>query len=329
MVDKFISVIIPNYNGSSTIETCLGAALSSDYPAFEVIVVDDCSTDSSAEIIEKFPCRLVRLERHAGAAGARNEGVLQSRGEILFFTDADCVLARDTLSRAARAMEGREDSVIGGTYTWIPHDNAFFSAFQSIFVHHFETKRSIPDYIATHAMVIGRELFEKSGGFAENFMPILEDVEFCHRIRSSGHRLMMDPLILVSHIFNFTLLKSLRNAFRKSAFWTEYSMKNRDLFADSGTASKELKLNVASFLACLLLLLFFWFSKEATFLYLLLLVVVFDLFSNRGLIRAFLRSKGFPFAVAATLYYTALYPVAVGAGASLGAWRSLRLWRKT
>ncbi len=323
-MEKFVSVIIPNYNGSATIEKCLWAAFSSDYSRYEVIVVDDCSTDNSTEIAGKFPCTLVKLDRRSGAARARNIGALRSSGEILFFTDADCVLATDTLSRAARSIRGRESSVIGGTYTRIPYDNSFFSAFQSIFVNYSETKNAVPDYIATHAMAITRELFRKTRGFSEDFLPILEDVEFSHRLRRSGSGLIMDPLILVRHIFNFTLMKSLGNAFRKSMFWTEYSLRNKDVLADSGTASRELKLNVASFFLSALLLLLSYFSGKVLLLCLLPLITALNAFTSRGLIRAFHQTKGFHFAVAATMFYTMLYPVAVGAGAFTGVWRYFR-----
>lgn len=314
-MEKIVSVIIPNYNGSATIEKCLGAAFSSDYSLFEVIVVDDCSTDDSTEIIGKFPCSLVKLGRRSGAARARNAGAEQCSGEILFFTDSDCVLTTNALSHAVRSIDGRENSVIGGTYTKIPYDDTFFSAFQSIFVHYSETKKPVPDYVATHAMVITRELFRKTGGFPENFLPILEDVEFSHRLRRSGYSLAMNSHILVRHVFNFTLMKSLRNAFRKSMFWTEYSLKNKDVFADSGTASRELKVNVASFFLSALLLLFYYFSLKEMFLFPIPFITALNLFSSRGLIRAFHDTKGISFAVAAVIYYTMLYPLAVGAGA--------------
>jgi GT2 family glycosyltransferase len=323
IVDRSISVIIPNYNGSATIGTCLGAACSSDYTRFEVIVVDDCSTDGSADIIRQFPCKLVRLDKHSGASGARNKGAHHSSGDILFFTDADCVLATDTLSRAARSIRERENSAIGGTYTPLPYDGTFFSTFQSIFVHYYETKRAVPDYIATHAMVITRELFQKTGGFAEDFLPILEDVEFSHRLRGSDYGLMMDPGILVRHIFHFTLARSLRNAFRKSMFWTEYSLGNKDVWADSGTASQELKLNVTSLFLSVLLLLLAYFSGRMFFLFMVPFLVAGNLFSSRGLVTAFFRAKGFIFAVEAAAYYLTLYPVAVGAGAVAGILRFL------
>lgn len=323
-MEEFVSVIIPNYNGSATIAKCLGAVYSSDHALFEVIVVDDCSTDHSTKIIGTFPCTLVKLDTHVGAAGARNMGALQSNGEILFFTDADCVLATDTLSRAVRSIKGRENSVIGGTYTAIPYDETFFSTFQSIFVHYSETRRTVPDYVATHTMVITRDLFRMTGGFSEDFLPILEDVEFSHRLRRLGSGLIMDPLILVRHIFNFTLIKSLGNAFRKSMFWIEYSLRNKDVLADSGTASRELKLNVVSFFLSALLLLHAYVSGKVLLLSLLPFITVGNLFSSRGLIRAFHHAKGFHFAVAATMYYSLLYPVAVGAGAMAGALRFFR-----
>ncbi len=132
-MEKFISVIIPNYNGSSTIGKCLEAAFASSYGRFEVIVVDDCSSDNSPAIIKQFPCRIIELKTHAGAGKARNTGALHSRGEVLFFTDADCLLSTDSLSAVNKAVgEAGSDAVIGGTYTQMPCDTAF-SASSSLF----------------------------------------------------------------------------------------------------------------------------------------------------------------------------------------------------
>ncbi|NCO83461.1 MAG: hypothetical protein COZ31_10335 [Nitrospirae bacterium CG_4_10_14_3_um_filter_44_29] len=329
-MNKRISVITPNYNGSFTIGRCLEAAFSSEYDNFEVIVADDCSTDNSAEIIKGFPCKFISLDKRSGASKARNTGVKNSSGEILFFIDADCLIQRDTLTKVNRAFNelspphhplskgGQGEVVIGGTYTVIPYDKDFFSAFQSIFINYSETKKEPPDYIPTHAMVISRDIFMKSGGFQENFLPILEDVEFSHRLRKTGYKLTMNPEILVTHIFNFTLVKSLKNAFRKSLYWTIYSLKNKDLLADSGTASYELKLNAtALFLNALLAMLFFYF-KNMAFLISIFVIYAVNFSVSRGLIKAFYKAKGLLFAIFAALYYTLLYPLPVGAGAFSG-----------
>lgn len=315
---NFVSVIIPTYNGGATIRRCLEAVFLSRYPEFEVVVVDDCSSDNSVEIIKEFPCGLVRLDMRSGASKARNIGAQNSKGEILFFIDSDCLLKDNAVGLAVDAIKGKENIIVGGTYTPLPADDGFFSTFQSIFIHHSETRNEKPDYIASHAMVIHRRLFERSGGFPENFLPILEDVELSHRLRRNGCELEMNPDILVSHIFNFTLSKSLRNAFRKAMFWTIYSIGNKDLMSDSGTASRELKINGASLLASVLFLTLFISSGKAVFLFGPLLVLFFNAFSNRRLINAFCRAKGLFFTCTATLYYMTLYPLAAGSGAFAG-----------
>jgi glycosyltransferase involved in cell wall biosynthesis len=317
-MNKFISVVIPNHNGSKTIGKCLKAVLSSKYDCFEVIVVDDSSSDSSVDIISEFPCRLIRLEKHAGASRARNTGAKNSSGEIIFFIDADCIVAEDTLSLTQKAIAAQKDTVIGGSYTPLPYDSNFFSVFQSVFINYFELKRKEPDYIATHSMAIGKSIFEKNNGFPEEFLPIIEDVEFSHRLRRSGYKLLMAPDVLVRHIFNFTLKKSLRNAFRKSRYWVMYSLSNKDVFKDSGTASQELKVNVLSYSLIMLSLLLYASFANRFFLVLPLMTVCFNLYINKNLLGAFYRAKGVFFAILASLYYTLIYPLAVGAGSLTG-----------
>jgi glycosyltransferase involved in cell wall biosynthesis len=316
-VTPFISVIIPNHNGEKTIGRCLEAVFASQYPDFEVIVVDDCSTDGSVPIIEKYPCRLIRLPEHGGASKARNTGAAESTGEVLFFIDADCLLQNDTIGKAAAAYwKAGPDTVLGGTYTLLPYDRDFFSTFQSVYIHYSETKNPLnPDYIATHALIIAKDLFCQSGGFAEDFMPILEDVDFSHRLKKREVKLRMAPEIQVQHIFNFSLLKSLRNAVRKTKYWSLYSLKNKDLFADSGTASQEFKFNVLSCLVNILLGITAVLLRSWYFVLPVLPLFGCNIFLNRYLIKAFRKTGGSSFATQALLYYTLLYPLAVGLGA--------------
>lgn len=318
---SLISVIIPNRNGGRTIERCLEAAFLSEYAPFEVIVVDDCSDDRSVEIIRRFPCKLIVLEKHSGASRARNVGAQNSKGDILFFTDADCLLERNTLSAVNGAVAGSgTHTVVGGTYTREPFDRGFFSLFQSIFINYFETRNAdSPDYVATHAMAMRAGTFRESDGFSEDFLPILEDVEFSHRLRKKGYRLEIIPGILVRHIFNYSLIGSLKNAIKKSRRWTFYSLMNRDILADSGTASIALKVNVLS--SCLgLLLLSLWKILESPFiLYALPAVYAVNIFVNGRLFYAFYETRGTLFALSASIYYMLLYSLAVGAGAITGA----------
>lgn len=318
--ERFISIVIANYNKATTIGKCLEAAFSSKYENFEVVVVDDNSEDNSVEITKQFPCKLIRLDKHVGASKARNIGASDSNGDIIFFTDADCLLKEDTLSIINKTLaETSANVVLGGTYTRIPADKGFFSLFQSVFINYSETRKvKDPDYIATHAMVINARTFRKSNGFSENFLPILEDVEFSHRLWKTGHKLVINPLIEVRHIFNFSLSGSMRNAIKKSMYWTIYSLKNKDLLVDSGTASAELKVNVGSYFLSLFFLILWIISQKFLFLYLLPPILVFNSFVSRGLLKAFHKTQGPLFAVFAFIYYTMVYPLAVGAGVIMG-----------
>ncbi|HZY05274.1 MAG TPA: glycosyltransferase [Anaeromyxobacteraceae bacterium] len=320
--ERFISVVVPNRNGAATIGRCLEAALASDYRRFEVVVVDDGSEDASVEIIRGFPCRLVRLPRRAGVSRARNAGARAASGDLLLFIDSDCLVRRDTLAVANASYGERRDRVLGGTYTPIPHDRDFFSAFQSAFIHHFETKRREPDYVAAHAMVIDAVLFRRSGGFVEDsFIGVaasVEDVEFSHRLRRQGCRLAMDPHLRVTHVFRFSLRRSLSNAVRKARTWTRYSLANRDLLRDSGAASLELKANVLCALLAAGLAVAGLARGAAWPLAALPPLLALDLLVNRRLVAAWLGAGGPGFAALAVLYYLTLYAAAVAVGAALG-----------
>ena len=129
----------------------------------------------------------------------------------------------------------------------------------------------------------------------------------------------MSPEILVRHIFNFTFWKSLKNAFRKSSYWTFYSLKNRDLFKDSGTASAELKINVASGFFIALLILLSVFVKDILFLMPVPFIFGANLWINRKFLDELYKTKGLSFALSAMFFYTMIYPVPIVSGALTGA----------
>ena len=316
-----LSVIVPNRNGEKTIGLCLEALFNSDHDSFEVIVVDDCSTDNSVALIEQFPCTLVGLTEHAGAAEARNRGARQSTGALLFFIDADCLVQKETLAIAEQAAKQQgKDVVIGGTYTCRPVDQHFFSLFQSIFIHFSELKNSLnPDYIAAHAMILSADTFRISGGFPEDFLPIIEDVEFSHRLRRRGYNLKMEPKLQVRHIFQYrSLADSMKNGFIKSKYWTIYSLGNRDLLADSGTASFALKINVLALFLILASVAIYVVVLNVILLFGALMVLLLNAFINRELFTLFYKTGGLFFALRAAMYYMLLYPLAVGAGGLSG-----------
>jgi hypothetical protein len=110
----------------------------------------------------------------------------------------------------------------------------------------------------------------------------------------------------------------MRNGIKKSKYWSLYSIKNKDLLADSGTASLELKFNVISCFMTLLLLLMAILLPNRLFFLPILPLFITNLYLNRSLIRAFYKISGPIFAFTALLYYSFIYPFAVGIGVSSG-----------
>ena len=92
-----VSVIVPVYNGKEKVYQCLTSIFDTAYKDFEVIVVDDNSPESGAieDVIKGFPCKYIRLLENQGAAVARNEGAKNSKGDVLLFTDSDCIVPKD------------------------------------------------------------------------------------------------------------------------------------------------------------------------------------------------------------------------------------------
>lgn len=311
-----LSVVIAVRNGEAIIERTLEALSGSTFTDFETVVVDDASTDRSAELIARFPVRLVRLRTNRGAGFARNEGARQARGDLLFITDQDCLVEPETLGRAVASMKADHPLVVGGTYATTPADGPgqFASSFQSLHVHYFETKRRHPDYVAAHAMVAPRRLFLEHGGFPET--PIMgkmdglaADVHLCRSLRADGVEIIADPGIRVRHHFGFTVFSSLANAAGKSFTWTRYALGQRALLEDSGSASTEMKVGgVLSGLFTAGLLPPLLFGSPALFLP-ALLALAGAVWANRRFFAFIRRERGTAFMLRATAFYTLMLDV--------------------
>jgi len=110
-VDVAVSVVVPVYNGAATIESCLHALRAQSLrEPYEIIVVDDGSTDATPELVRRAGVRLVQ-QKNAGAPAARNRGVAEARGEWIAFTDSDCVPSRTWLARLLAAARRTPDSL--------------------------------------------------------------------------------------------------------------------------------------------------------------------------------------------------------------------------
>lgn len=112
-----ISVIIPCYNAEKTVERSIHSILGQSYKDIEVVVVDDCSTDSSADLVQRISesdnrVRLIRHSENKGAGMARRTGIAHIRGEYMAFCDADDYIKEDCIERLVKAMTTHDVDIV-------------------------------------------------------------------------------------------------------------------------------------------------------------------------------------------------------------------------
>jgi cellulose synthase/poly-beta-1,6-N-acetylglucosamine synthase-like glycosyltransferase len=188
------------YNCANTLGTCLDALLAQtlDASQYEVIVVDDGSSDGSAALAAQYAVTVVRQE-HAGAAAARNRGARRARNAILLFTDADCEPLPDWIEQML--VPFLEVNVVGvkGVYrSRQPSPVARFA--QAEFCEKYD-RMSLADqidFVDTYAAAYRRDVFLAHGGFDPEFL-LDEDQEFSYRLARAGRRLVFAPAAAVYH----------------------------------------------------------------------------------------------------------------------------------
>jgi cellulose synthase/poly-beta-1,6-N-acetylglucosamine synthase-like glycosyltransferase len=190
-----------------------------------VIVVDDASTDETADVALELGARLLRLEQRGGPAGARNRGAEIARGEYLFFLDADVCAHRETVQQVADtfARDPGLDAVFG-SYDARPTARNVVSQYRNLF-HHFVHQHSGEEATTfwSGCGAIRRSVFEKMGGFSSGYgRPSIEDIELGRRLHQAGHRIMLNKSIQVTHMKRWTLWSMAKtDVLDRGIPWTE------------------------------------------------------------------------------------------------------------
>lgn len=207
----FVSVIVPVFNEEQIVRECLVALLNVDYPANrrEILVVDNGSTDRTAEIIHSFPVRYLREERR-GKSFARNRGIEASTGEILAFTDPDCVVSTRWLHELVRAFEEEGVGGVGGEILPYPGKTpAERYAFRRV-SHSQKWLINHPTRPFAHApnFAFRQEVFQQIGLFDGRFPGGgWEDADLCWRFfRKTNFKLVHAPKAAVFHRYRTTAM---------------------------------------------------------------------------------------------------------------------------
>jgi cellulose synthase/poly-beta-1,6-N-acetylglucosamine synthase-like glycosyltransferase len=217
-----VSIIVPVRNGESTIEPLLESfqRLNYDKSKIEVIVVDGDSKDGTREVVKKYPVKLI-IERKDGLNAARNAGIRNSNGEIIAFTDCDCIVSSGWIRKIVENFKDPQVSCVGGSAKG--RDNDFVSQYADnslVPLMPFFKKREELDMIrpflhhpAGCNMAFRRKALKEVGYFDEGIQYGFDDVEFIERVCKAGYKMVLDPDILVWHKHRSTLKEFLKQNF--------------------------------------------------------------------------------------------------------------------
>ncbi len=195
-----VSVVVCSYNGSRTIRDCFEGLLKLDYPDFEVIVVNDGSTDGTPEIASEYPFKLINTP-NMGLSNARNTGMTAATGEIVAYTDDDAHPDPHWLQYLAATFLKTEHAGIGGPNI-APRDDGEIAECVANAPGgpvHVLINDTEAEHIPGCNMAFRREALKAIGGFDPQYRAAGDDVDVCWRIQEKGGTLGFSPAAMVWH----------------------------------------------------------------------------------------------------------------------------------
>lgn len=317
------SIVIPCYNSVRTLAILLDSIISQTGQDTEIIVVDDCSSDKTEEIVKKYSTVLyVRQSKRGGPAAARNRGAGLATGEWLVFTDADTCYLADTMVNIRLTVAESEGDAFVGTYAGKPANAGFMPRYKALWEQVTIDERLLArggDYIpyntwAPRPGLVKKSVFEAVGGFNERFRGAdLEDMEFGYRVVADGYKIYFAPKIKILHNYPSTFWKEIRPFARRCRLWV--GLKKPGGFDAAGEGSPwQAAAHIAGFASFWLIFLAVFTSAAlwgAAFL------ILFYVYVNRGFIARAFREEGLLFALRAALICW-IHTVVMGCSAGVG-----------
>ncbi len=260
-----ITVIIPAKDASQTIGECLQAIMDQEGmqfgPDYEVIVVDDGSSDGTAEIAVGFSVRVIR-QPNTGPATARNTAAKISNGAILVFTDADCAPSPVWLRNLTQPF--KDPDIVGVKGVYLTHQTGLVSRFVQLEYEYKDARmRNLPtiDFIDTFSAAYRKDIFLQNAGFDESFRnPAVEDIEFSFRLARKGYRMVFEPTAAVYHYHDRSISEYLHRKY-EIGYWGAVMLPwtSEKFLTDSHTApTQRIEIILFAFLLATLPLIAIW-----------------------------------------------------------------------
>lgn len=195
-----VSVVVCSYNGGTTLEQCLNSLLALDYPDYEIIVVDDGSTDNTRSLLARFPSVRAIHQTNQGLSVARNVGLKAATGAIIAYTDSDCFADPDWLTHLVCQLQRSGAAAVGGP-NLTPEDGrraACVAAAPGQPTHVLESDQ-VAEHIPGCNMAFRREALLAANGFDPVYRKAGDDVDLCWRLQQAGHWITFAPGAFVWH----------------------------------------------------------------------------------------------------------------------------------
>ena len=208
-----VSVIVCSYNGAKTLERCLESLRRIEYPDYEVILVDDGSKDDTEEIASRNPWITYLRQENSGLSMARNVGARAATGEVLAYTDSDCMADPQWLYFMVGTLLSGDYAGVGGPNVSPPAENWIQACVAAApgGPNHVLLTDQIAEHIPGCNMAFYKWAFERVGGFDPEYRKAGDDVDFCWRLQTGRRQIIgFSPSAIVWHYRRFTLA-----AFRK------------------------------------------------------------------------------------------------------------------
>jgi glycosyltransferase involved in cell wall biosynthesis len=211
-------VVIPAFNAGNTLPGCLESIAAQSVAPFEVILVDDGSTDSTAAIARAAGVRVVQCQANTGPAAARNRGVDTASGDVILFLDSDVIIPPGLVEGIGDTLRNQpEISAVQTVYSpRCPARNAV-SRYQNLYYYCSLTAVRL-DRVATFATwcaAVRKEVFLEAGGFNTSIPePTVEDEELGYTLADMGRIILLDRSLQVTHLASYTLRQFVSRRFR-------------------------------------------------------------------------------------------------------------------
>jgi len=296
----FLSIIVPVYNGGNAFAVCLKAIDQSSFRDWELIVVDDGSTDNSAAIAKRIEATLLQTGGRMGPGAARNLGAQVAQADYLCFIDADCEVHPDTLANLANTLKNYpEVDAVFGSYDDKPKAPNFIAQYKNL-LHHY-THQNGKEEASTFWAGCGtvkRSAFLALGGFDVRRYPrpSIEDIDLGYRIRHAGGKIHLAKQIQVKHHKAWQLNSLVKtDVFDRAIPWTKLLLSNQSNVINDLNLQTASRISIVATYGLLLFTLASFIKGEFTLLIFMSALVL--MFINWDVYRFFYRKRGVTFMV--------------------------------